>query len=91
MDDVPLSECEAALNDDSASCSGKAAATANEEPPVERESSQAENRCTNKQDEIALQERCAAPEFIGNEMVTMVEEELDDDLPKTICNTQIGV
>lgn len=80
-----------ALHDESEQKSGEAADTANEGAPAEQEGHQIENHWTIEADVIAREVKSAIWELVANEMVTTVEEALDDFLRKTLCNARSGV
>lgn len=71
--------------------SDKAAGSANEEVPAEKDSRQIENCCTNEEDVIAQKVKSAVTELATNELSSMFEELQDNTLRTLFHNAQRGM
>lgn len=80
-----------ALDDEIKHFSAEAAAAANGEAPVENESRQIQNRCTNKEGMIVQEVKSAGKELVMAELATKVEESLDGILRILFLNAKSGI
>lgn len=77
---IPMSDGEAFLQDESKPLSEEPEASANEKASVKKDRCQLESSCTNEKDVIAQQVKSATKELITTELATMTEKSLYDIL-----------
>lgn len=86
--DVLISKCDAVFNDESEFWSGEGADGANDELNVEHENCPTERRSINNENLIVKEVKSAVKDLAANEMLTIIEESLDDILSKSLHNAQ---
>lgn len=91
LDYIPIPTWEVALNDQSQRWYGEVVPLADDEKIIEHDNCQIENSCTNDEDVIAREDKSTVKKLVTTELVTMVEELLDDILKTPLHNSHSGI
>lgn len=89
-DGISISAWEASLNEERTPTAAGLATAVHNDGPVEFGNSHIDNRRTNEEDMIAPNIKPAVTEMVTNNLLTMVEESLDDNLGTSFYNIHIG-